>query len=480
MFLLCKNDLRNDVALFGQLYIANQLRDGDPSVFFCHENQLYPPSLSSHGKLRPVKKSDLVKCLFDPCVTEQAEEFDCKVFDGAVLVHILKPTAAVTFQDYADNVFLPFLSRELEKVSRIDVVWDRYFPNSIKGSARAKRGAGVRRKVSSNTKIPGRWLDFLRDSRNKVELFSFLTQPVSNHSFPEKKLIYITEEESVISVGGSSATKPACTHEEADTRVIIHLLHAAATGHKKIVIRTVDTDILIILIGQFHLIRDQYEDIDVSVAFGTGKDYIIHNINNVCSKLGKDVSQSLPTFHAFSGCDSTSGFHGKGKKSAWEAWKAFPEVTSAFLHNYEHPFDQFDSSSWQFQLLERFTVILYDRTSTCKLVNKARRELFCKKSRSLENLPPTQDALLQHVKRVVYQAGIWISSRQAEPEILSPGQWGWEDLDGQWQPLWMTLSEAAKACTELIKCACTKKCKICKYIKSGLPCTELCRCTCQK
>ena len=54
---------------------------------------------------------------------------------------------------------------------------------------------------------------------------------------------------------------PACTQEEADARVIIHLLHAAATGHKKIVIRTVDTDILIILIGQFHLIRDQYEEL---------------------------------------------------------------------------------------------------------------------------------------------------------------------------------------------------------------------------
>ena len=54
---------------------------------------------------------------------------------------------------------------------------------------------GVRRKVSSNTKIPGRWLDFLRDSRNKIELFSFLTLAVSKHSFPEQKsIVYITEE----------------------------------------------------------------------------------------------------------------------------------------------------------------------------------------------------------------------------------------------------------------------------------------------
>ena len=250
-----------------------------------------------------------------------------------------------------------------------------------------------------------------------------------------------------------------------DTRVIIHLLLAESTGCKKIVIRTVDTDILIILIGQFYFIRNQYKDIDVFVAFGTGKDYNIFNINNICSRLGKDVSQSLLTFHAFSGSDTTPGFHGKGKKSAWGSWKAFPEVMSAFLHIFDHQFDPLDSLSWQFKLLERFTVILYDRTSTCELVNKARRELFCQKSRSLENLPPTQDALLQHVKRVVYQAGIWISSHQVE------------DLDGQWKPLWMTLSEAAKACTELIHCL-FKKCKHCKCMKTELPCTELCRCIC--
>ena len=101
--------------------------------------------------------SDLVKCLHVPSLTEQAQEFDCKVFDGAVLVHILNPKAAVTFQNYADNVFLPFLSRELERVRRIDVVWDRYFPYSIKGSVREKRGAGVRRKVSSNTKMVARF-----------------------------------------------------------------------------------------------------------------------------------------------------------------------------------------------------------------------------------------------------------------------------------------------------------------------------------
>ena len=35
-----------------------------------------------------------------------------------------------------------------------------------------------------------------------------------------------------------------CNHEEADTRLILHSLHARQSGSKNIMIRTVDTDVL--------------------------------------------------------------------------------------------------------------------------------------------------------------------------------------------------------------------------------------------
>ena len=49
---------------------------------------------------------------------------------------------------------------------------------------------------------------------------------------------------------------PICTHEEADTRIIVHLFHSVRRGKKKILIRTVDTDILVILLGEFDKVRD--------------------------------------------------------------------------------------------------------------------------------------------------------------------------------------------------------------------------------
>ena len=96
--------------------------------------------------------------------------------------------------------------------------------------------------------------------------------------------------------------------------------------------------------------------------------------------LKEKVCLALPVFHAFTGCDTTSSFHGKGKKSAWRAWKAYPEITSAFKFITDHPFTALEPNSPIFSQLERFMVVLYDKTSVLESVNKARRELFCKKN----------------------------------------------------------------------------------------------------
>lgn len=55
--------LKSESSLFARLYVACQTRDGDMDNFFSHENQPFPPSLSSYGQLRQGKKSDLMGCL---------------------------------------------------------------------------------------------------------------------------------------------------------------------------------------------------------------------------------------------------------------------------------------------------------------------------------------------------------------------------------------------------------------------------------
>ncbi|EDO30603.1 predicted protein [Nematostella vectensis] len=181
--------LQNNAALFAQLYIAMQSRDAE---FFSHEVQPSPPSLSEFGSLRlPTAKSDLLKCLSQPPQPEPPTEVDCKVCDGAVIVHCLPVTGVMTFDDYAENVFLPYI-RNLRS-RRVDIVWDSYIPNCLKEATREKRGTGLRRKVEGRTKIPPKWMEFLRDPRNKQELFQFLSVKVAEFPwFTVRKEVYIT------------------------------------------------------------------------------------------------------------------------------------------------------------------------------------------------------------------------------------------------------------------------------------------------
>ena len=135
---------------------------------------------------------------------------------------------------------------------------------------------------------------------------------------------------------------------------------------------------------------NHYSEADIWVAFGTGKQFRYYSINHVCANLGRDRSYCLPSFHAFTGCDTTSSFFGRTKKTAWATWNAYTKVNEAFHYMSSNPFSQTLFTSSYFPLLERFTVLLYDKSSALESVNQERLHLFSKKNKTLEYLPPTK------------------------------------------------------------------------------------------
>ena len=132
------------------------------------------------------------------------------------------------------------------------------------------------------------------------------------------------------------------------------------------------------------------------------------------------------------------------------------------------------------QQLERFVVLLYDRTSTEEGVNRARKQLFSKKGRAIVGLPPTVAALIEHTKRAVYQAGhCWGQMMTPSQKLPSPNDWGWKKTaSGGWDVIWTTLPEASEACRELLRCGCKIDYKRgrCKCHKVSLECTAQCQC----
>ncbi len=185
--------LKSDCNLFGHLFIASRFREGSLEDFFSHENQPWPPALSEHGKLRlPASKSDLLNLIQEYSNTDPPSSFHAKIFDGPAVLHILPTSEVKTFDDYCNQVFLPWSDSVMQNCDRLDIVWDIYKPNSLKEATREKRGKGIRRKVSGKAKLPSKFKDFLRDSNNKQELIEFLTQRLSNREYPSEKEVHIT------------------------------------------------------------------------------------------------------------------------------------------------------------------------------------------------------------------------------------------------------------------------------------------------
>ena len=87
-----------------------------------------------------------------------------------------------------------------------------------------------------------------------------------------------------------------------------------------------------------------------------------------------------------------SCFGGRGKKTALEAWKSYPDVTDVFLALAYKPLEV---SNRCVEHLDRFVVLMYDQTSSKTLVNDARKLELCLLKREELWMPSHQQEQLQ-------------------------------------------------------------------------------------
>ena len=466
--------LKDDYNLFLRLFISCQNRECDLEEFFQHENQSSPPALARAGQMHLGQKSQLL-----PLLEKQVTSFpdreplaDAIIIDGAALVNSLRPPIGSTFESYAMNEVLPKLHKYANGHKQLHIVFDVYKEDSLKSQTRQKRGTGVRRRVGGGIKTPTNWASFLRNDLNKTELFEFLahkiasmdTQTCTTATMGNAVLCNLNEQD--------LSDLQGCTHEEADTRMFLHAAYAANHGVSDAIICSSDTDVVVLAVSLFQRLGLTKLWID----FGRGKDHRWIPIHEIASAMGSK-SSGLLFFHAFSGCDTVSSFHGKGKRSAWQTWNVFDKISPVFTKLGATPVAVTDEDM---QVLEEFVVLMYDKSSSYKEVNEARLDLFARKQRSYDCIPPTSAALKEHCKRAAYQAGhIWGQSLLCSPDLPSPIHWGWHLTDSTWLPHWTDLPAVAKSSHELTRCGCKKECSgRCKCFKSGLICTPLCGCSC--
>ena len=125
--------------------------------------------------------------------------------------------------------------------------------------------------------------------------------------------------------------------------------HALKNSLAKVLIRTVDTDVMVLAFKALQLVPINSE---IWVAFRSGNTSRYLSAHSFSNSLGRDNSLALSVFHVL-----TSVFVGHGNKSSWSVWNAMPELTGAFLSLSSSLVMVSDEC---FSTPERFVILLYD------------------------------------------------------------------------------------------------------------------------
>ena len=468
-----------NASLTVRLFMSLQARpDIDPTEFYKYENHREPPALCDNGLMRSGNKSDILKCLNVPKTrSDSTKNATLMVADMPGVVHAVGPAQACTFKDYVSMNLVSYL-REFttNSLREMRLMWDDYPEYSLKIQAHVKRGTGPRTLLEDgSTSIPkGDWQGYLSNTENKKEFFLFAGEQLLQSDLP---VLLITTKGDTVEANRdcdlSGLTK--CNHAEADTKIILHLADGFAKGHICVYVRTVDSDVVVLCISFYHTFPFQ----ELWVGFGVGRNYRDIPIHTIANQLGPAKSLALSLFHALSGCDTTSQLYGCGKKTAWQAWEALPELTGVLLELRQSP-DKLTIESPQMRCLDRVFVLQYSRTCDASSVNQARQILFTKGLRSFESLPPTQCALFQHIKRSLLQACFyWKQATVSVQHIPDVSKWGWQFVESrkEWCPFWTHLDDVSTASRILLRCGCKKACRgNCKCSRADIRCSYLCAC----
>ena len=470
----------SDREIFTRFIILGKRSDLDLRIllFYSLGPVSYPLS-SADGSIAKTDKSALLQFVENqfPCTTTENPPGSVLIIDGMALIHGLPSTALPqTFGALATILRARVLRMASQyKSVRVDVVFDRYSRLSIKSIEHARRAneqQSTRQQILSvQQKLPVRWKNYLQNGKNKDELVEFLyTQWAKSpsavaHVVAHGSLCHIIDAHGVLPINELYSD-----HEEADTRLLLHARHASLTKPTAVVIWTPDTDVLFIALSHV-------SDIPCRLLVETGRSDKVRvlDVTRLEENAGPLLAKCLIGLHVFTGADTTSAFHGRGKKRAYDMLLADLRFQIAFAELGS----SFEISDDLKKILEAFVCLLYGQK--CCDVNEARYRAFCSKSLSERNLPPTRDALHQHILRSNFQTAV--DRRALVPDISAPDPQlhGWL-LSGEdnLSVRWITQPAAPPELLRYLHCGCKKTaCSTnqCTCRANAVSCTELCSCS---
>jgi hypothetical protein len=447
-----------------------------------------PRSLAdADGAKLSATKSDILHILRDKaaCVPLPLPVNTTHIIDGMAVLQSLNPN--ITYDHLAEQIFKLML-KGTGPAAIVHWVVDTYPAISIKHSEHAKRDdiIGVLHYSIKSGKqpVPRQYKRALRCGPYKEELLSFLLKSWTDDKDGEyapllhDRTVYVTSGKYCFrmkknNVGGSTVTPQVdltCNHEEADTRLLLHAKHASLESDAPILLRSPDTDVLVLAVSWCCK-----EKLSLYFRIQKNKAWSYISVASIVDNLGQSVCDGLLGMHAFSGCDSTSRFAGRGKKTVFRLLLENDEFCQAMKSLGE----KFDPDAETVKQAEKAICHLYNSAQFSN-TNKIRSDKWNRRTTDITKLPPCHDSAILHLRRANYQAAIWKRSLEREMEVPSPHGHGWVVHGCDISILWMSQPRAPSKVLDIVKCSCksmspcsTTKCR-CR--QQGHPCLVVCMC----
>ena len=267
-------------------------------------------------------------------------------------------TADLTHNDFSKKL-LKYVLTTGKDASRIDVVFDVYEENSIKDVKRARRSSGnlVLKKIVPTSQIK-QWQQLLSSGDFKNKLISYLVSDWKMFAdLPNGKMLIVTDGADAFEITTTSSClipELRSNHQEADTRILLHAKHASAS-YDHVIVATPDTDVFLIALSQISRIN-----VHVYMLTETKDKRRLIDVN-ACKRFNKTkhtddkFSTALLGFHAFTGCDTTSAFAGKGIVKPLQLMGKHNQFVKSFLKLGS----TFDTTELDFAAFEGFTCHMY-------------------------------------------------------------------------------------------------------------------------
>lgn len=282
-------------------------REDDIESFFEFELTPEPMALFKDGMLRKPDKPSLRKVIMPEENSIHKEDIVkiCEtVLDGGALLHRVRWSKGKKFFEISD-AYLRYIRKNYD--SKVTVVFDGYEDESIKSHEHQRRNLvpqSCNVEIHPNNQVPFTQDRFLSNTANKSSFIDFLSGNLLESGIH------------VINCPG-----------DADSTIVQVALDVANQKTDSVLLVADDTDIAVMLV---HHWKKEFAD----VFFLQERWNRAWSVKESCIR-NQAIKDQLLFLHAFTGCDTTSSIHGKGKASLAitceksEAMREFSDIISS-------------------------------------------------------------------------------------------------------------------------------------------------------